>query len=294
MGQFHQLRRRLIMIKHEGISKSLSRGGWVIVGALGLMLLPLSPTRAQVAALPAAEKPKPETVDELPPPPLPPVTPVPPVSPVSATPAVAPGGPATVGVTKVEPSRKWVIEDIKTPTESIRVEKSVQIDGPATLDVDDPRDPKVRDMIQQTRAEIKELSKQLERAQRQLAELEASQWKNGWKKEGKPNYEASKPGAVPPAPGSAPKNKATEKTPYAPGSIDKGEGYPKLKKPEDPNAYSGYRTAVDAKRREQRLAEVEANLQKLLEEVRALRNETPQPKPGSSGGGSGYSKEQPR
>ena len=47
MGQFHQLKRRLIMIKHEGISKSLSRGGWVLL-ALGLMLLPLSPTRAQV------------------------------------------------------------------------------------------------------------------------------------------------------------------------------------------------------------------------------------------------------
>src|SRR5207248_3638012 len=47
MGQFHQLRRRLIMIKQARIPRRLSMCGWLGVGALALGLLPLAPTLAQ-------------------------------------------------------------------------------------------------------------------------------------------------------------------------------------------------------------------------------------------------------
>jgi hypothetical protein len=119
------------------------------------------------------------------------------------------------------------------------------------------------------RAEVRELARQLERAQRQLAELDMAATQ-GLKKQGTGNWKPD-PRVKAAAPSSP--EAGYEKFPagtFMPraggGASFGGVGV----KPPDSNAS-----------RERRLAEVEANLQALLDEVRALRKEAPEPTPRS-------------
>ena len=50
MGQFHQLKRRFVMLKQGDVPRALTRGGLMAVFTLGGLLLPVVPTFAQVLA----------------------------------------------------------------------------------------------------------------------------------------------------------------------------------------------------------------------------------------------------
>jgi hypothetical protein len=78
MGQFHQLKRRFVMLKQGDVPRALTRGGLMTVFTLGGLMLPVVPTFAQVLA------PTPAV-------PATPATPAAPEAPVAAaTPAPAP------------------------------------------------------------------------------------------------------------------------------------------------------------------------------------------------------------
>jgi beta-lactamase regulating signal transducer with metallopeptidase domain len=61
MGQFHQLKRRFVMLKRGDVPRALTRGGLMAVFTLGGLLLPVVPTFAQVPT-PATPAAKPETI----------------------------------------------------------------------------------------------------------------------------------------------------------------------------------------------------------------------------------------
>lgn len=159
------------MIKHEGVSKNLSRGGWAMVCALALGLLPLTPTRAQTAPDLAPAKPEtPAAVDPA---------------------AAAPGGPLAPVAPGVDIRIPTALPPIGAPTaggppalidsnraSSIEVEKPLPPDGkPATA-----ADAKISAEIEATRAEIRELSMAMDRAQRRLATLEGATAKENYKR----------------------------------------------------------------------------------------------------------------
>ncbi len=238
MGQFHQLKRRLVMIKNERVSKKLSLSGWAIVCGLAV-LLPLTPTRAQVAptaADPAASNTTAASFDKVP----------------ATTPPPEAGESAVINDLRTRPG---------SPTGgSIGVSPSTSAPGASgystRLEVD-----KLSAHRDALRAEVYELSRQLEIAQRRLKELdlEAKGYKASTGTRGGPGEPLPPTPAIP-----APESKIKfGNKPGAPGSSAEIREYTKAKTA----------SATDPRSRDRRLAEVEANLRALLDEVHALKNE---------------------
>ncbi len=269
MGQFHQLRRRLVMIKHARVPRSLSGPGWFAVGALALGLLPLAPTLAQVA-VPVAEEVKaapavPAAIAEN-------------VIPAAATPAddsappVGVGGSATIAegaalppvsvAAPPENSDTPIIDQLRSTPKAKNNRFGDEIGGSLSRGGDTKLDSERESL----RAEVRELARQLERAQRRLADLDmaATQGKN---KKGTALWKTD-PHSTP-----VPSSPETGYEKYPPSAyVPRAGGAGNLAgvrdMPADPRSS-----------RERRLAEVEANLKALLDEVRALRNEAPAPPP---------------
>lgn len=226
------------MIKNERVSKKLSLSGWAMVCGLAV-LLPLSPSRAQVApaADPASDK-------------------------VTAAPDAVPG----TGNLRPPAGESAVIDDLKTRPGSssggsIGGGPSTSAAGSSSYSKGSEVD-KLNAERDALRAEVRELSKQLELTQRRLKELDAAA--KGYKIwTGTPGG----PGEPLPPTSAIPAPEARIKLgnkPGKPGLTAEFKEYPKAK-PVDPN---------DPRSRDRRLAEVEANLRVLLDEVRALKNES--------------------
>jgi beta-lactamase regulating signal transducer with metallopeptidase domain len=247
MGQFHQLKRRLVMIKTARIPKTLSGAGFAAVSALALALLPLAPTRAQVDPAP-----KPETV----------VVEAPAVAPVPKPPVVIDATVISVTPLVMRPGSidAEVITELKSPTPSSEYKA---LPGQGDGDPFVVKSNKIASARDAARMEVDKLSRQLERARQRLAELDAAAmddmkrnskldgYSGGWqvKPEGGTRLPAAKP----------PSSANYESKPN--GSMPGGPGNSYNKTPKDPNS------------RERRLDQVEANLKALLEEVRSLRND---------------------
>jgi hypothetical protein len=278
MGQFHQLRRRLVMIKHARVPRSLSALGWLAVGALALGLLPLAPTLAQVATS-AAEDVKPATA-------------APGDSAEKVNPATA--APASVSVAPVDVAESATVatgasaapvpiaappEDSDTPiidqlrsTPKAKNNRGGDENGGSSGRSGATKLDSEREAL---RAEVRELSRQLDRAQRRLADLDMAATQ-GLKKQAYANWKPDPRGQ-----GVAQSSSEAGYQPYPSGTVlppvisrtgGSNSNYGGASRgsvgmmPPDSNAS-----------RERRLAEVEANLKALLDEVRALRNEAPAP-----------------
>jgi beta-lactamase regulating signal transducer with metallopeptidase domain len=265
MGQFHQLRRRLVMIKHAHTPRTMSGPTWLAVGALALGLLPLAPTLAQVSvsatppaadssaaaaspagAVPAAVPPLADGVSVESAPTTDVGAGLPPAAPVAAR----PGSEGDLDVT--------IINDLKTkPVPRIAIVKAGKATGVA-------RDQKLEKAREEARNQVHELSVQLKLAEQRLADLERAAGKaensRGWG--AKPGMPVPLPPLTPPpAPGYAPPSANLER--YGSSSYAPGGGYgvvPGKRDPFESNAS-----------RERRLDAIEANLNALLREVRAMR-----------------------
>jgi beta-lactamase regulating signal transducer with metallopeptidase domain len=300
MGQFHQLARRLTMIKSERIPRKLSWLGRAAVCALAAAWLPLAPTRAQAPA--------PVEPAVAPVPPLPPLDPVAPITPQEPAAVAAPIKPS-VTISVATP----VVERFEAPFEFGGADSPVKIknddrDGDddeksvikdlkrgRRTDVPDvkpeARDPKMTQELQRARERVNQLAQQLEAAQIQLKALEARQGGGGGRsvtittrdgqqriveidnKTGKVIQETvvGKVGANPPAPGTPAVPGGYPAEPfhdfkYRPSTAAPGRTPPAVnygnKWPADPDAS-----------REKRLSQLESNLKALLDEVKALRDE---------------------
>jgi len=267
MGQFHQLKRRLVMIKHARVSRNLSGPGWLAVGVLALGILPLAPTLAQVsvsAAGPAESKNAPAGVIGIAPAPVEAapgatetaVTSVRVGSTSSATVAEAPAAPD-------DPDGS-IINELKTKP-LLKNEVSIRFKSDEDGGVDARLDA--------ARHQVRELTVELKRAQQRLADLEMAA-----SRKGDSNYKPMK---------ALPKEEVLT-PPVAPGA----PGYPSLKKGAyDRRALGGYESGKsgvgmlpppgDSDLCEKRLNAIEANLKALLQEVHSMR-EKPQPTPEGS------------
>src|SRR5258706_6214062 len=132
MGEFHDLKRRLLMIKQNNAPRALGWTGFSIICGLALILLPLSATLAQ-------EKPQPAGL--------------PPVGPAVEAPATRP--PAGVGVG---------VSDI-----GIGVTETVDADPNAAAQREAQA---LEEELQKTSAEIQKLTARLRVAQARLADLQ--------------------------------------------------------------------------------------------------------------------------
>jgi beta-lactamase regulating signal transducer with metallopeptidase domain len=283
MGQFHQLRRRLVMIKHARVSRKMSGPSWLAVGALALGLLPLAPTLAQVSVstAPAAADSKDEAPRsvEVAPAAVPTIldgvsvglTPIagapvglPPLAPTAAPPAVAPTAlPPAPGAASAEVEREVdgaIINDLKSKprpgSATPKAKKPGEGYGP-----DDPRLQKARE---EARNQVHELSMQLKMAEQRLADLERAARKGYAEGESmKGRLAKTAPMTPPPAPGyvSLKGNYGSYGTSaYAPGGIGVARG--------KENPYESNHS-----RAERRLDAIEANLKALLQEVHSMREQ---------------------
>jgi hypothetical protein len=275
MGQFRQLRRRLVMIKQARVARKISGPGWLAVGALALGLLPLAPTFAQVSVSttpPAADANDPAAprAADVAPAPVPPVPPVPAAVSVesSAAPEAGAGLPPLAPVAARSGAEGeldlTIINDLKTKTATVKAGRS--------SDEFVARDQTLQKAREEARNQVHELSFQLKLAEQHLAGLEraARQAEEEAAMKGK----LAKPGmATPPVPLTPP---------AAPGSFT-----PKANGWEKPNAYmrGGVAAArapgipVDPTSRERRLDAIEANLKALLQEVHEMREQPSQHAP---------------
>lgn len=278
MGQFHQLRRRLVMIKHARIPRSLSTAGWMAVGALALVLLPIAPTLAQVGVSTAtpADPNNPGSSDVTAA--LPPATvaPVGVSAPVPTTPpTVGPLGSINATVTEVAPIAGGpapaapgdrdasIINELKTKPvpKNASVWRNKSADDYAG---DDPRLDKAR---AEAVNEVHELSIKLKLAEQRLKDLEMAASKQMKDEAANRIFKGAAPGA-PGAPGTPP---------MAPGY------YPPKPNFENPNGASYSRMRLDRNAsRESRLDAIEANLKALLDEVHSLRDKPSSPSSSSS------------
>jgi len=136
MGEFHDLKRRLLMIKQDNAPRALGWTGFFMICGLALILLPLSATLAQV------ERPQPAG--------LPPVGPA-----IERTPDAQP--PAGVGVGLGDPAAG--------------VTATIDIDNDPNAAAQ--REAKsLEEELQKTSAEIQKLTARLRAAQARLAELQ--------------------------------------------------------------------------------------------------------------------------
>jgi beta-lactamase regulating signal transducer with metallopeptidase domain len=285
MGQFHQLRRRLVMIKHARVPRRLSGPGWLAVGALALGLLPLAPTLAQVAT-PVAEDVKaapavPADVAEN----VIPAAAVP--ASVSATPVgldtlvtVAAGGPVppTPAAAPPETSDTPIIEQLRS-TPKAKNNRGAEENAASSYrsgeaKPDSRGQSELHNEREALRAEVRDLARQLERAQRRLADLDMAATQD-LKKQAYANWKPDPRGK-----GVAPSSPEAGYQPYPSGTVLP----PVISRAGGSANYAGGSrgqvgvTPADSNvSRERRLAEVEANLKALMDEVRALRNETPAP-----------------
>jgi beta-lactamase regulating signal transducer with metallopeptidase domain len=277
MGQFHQLRRRLVMIKDARISRSLTGPGWMAVGALALVLLPIAPTLAQVSVSPAtpADPNNPGSSDvtaALPPATVAPVAvsaPVPTTPPIvgasgsinATVTEVAPiaGGPAPAAPGERDAS---IINELKTKPvpKSASLWRNKSADDYAS---DDPRLDKAR---AEALNEVHDLSMKLKLAEQRLRDLEMAASKQMKDEAASRIYSGMPKGAAPGAPG------APTTPPMAPGY------YPPKTNLENANGSSYGRTRLDrSASRESRLDAIEANLKALLDEVHSLREKPSSP-----------------
>jgi beta-lactamase regulating signal transducer with metallopeptidase domain len=265
MGQFHQLRRRLVMIKNSGVSRNLSSPGWLAVGALALGLLPLAPTLAQVSA-PVTTPPvsassaAPDAV---------PVAPAAPVSleiaPVVA--AEAPAVPIAIGAAPAltppaapETGEDAIVNDLKTKNAKPR--KSGGSNAVPDYPGGDPTLDKAR---QEARNEVHDLSVKLKMAEQRLKDLEMAAAKQ------------MKDEAATGLPGTTRLDVFPTPKPLPPGYYPQASGYDRGQN----NSYApgtggpmgiGKMPSGDySASRERRLDAIEANLKALLDEVHSMR-----------------------
>jgi beta-lactamase regulating signal transducer with metallopeptidase domain len=146
MGEFHHLRRRLIMIKQGKVARALTWSGLGAMCGVGALLLPLSPTFAE------PERPK--------------EVPAEPFSVVERLDGIEgfavfeePVGADAVPATPATPAM---------PVEPALFGEGVRID----LQVDDEFDREIDGELKEAREEVQQLSKELARAHQRLAQLE--------------------------------------------------------------------------------------------------------------------------
>ena len=321
MGQFHQLKRRLVMIKQAHVSRRLSGAGWLAVSALSLGLLPLAPTFAEPneaaptaavpagpgdvkvdddAAAPATALPgttaaaAPATVD-IRPGALAVTAPT-----ISATPAVVVHTRPSVSVTPLsigndnEDDNEPIINELKSKqgkTVTIRGQSgdANYVAGSLSVDGKSKTDAKNEAKLEAARAEVRELSKQLERAQRKLMDLETANANKLKAYPKMPDGKLEMPKLPTPAlpPGKDPTQFKNEnkfdgyrrQSSSSSSDFRQGAGGPGM----NPWGAKGYADTAAADAREKRLAAVEANLKALLEEVRSMRDERRDDRPDKPG-----------
>ena len=151
MGQFTDLKRRLLMIKQQNAMRSLTRPALAAVFGAAGFILPLSPSLAQEAA-PAA--PRPPVVVSVSPAPVVAVSPAAPEAPIAI--AVAPEPPS--------PAAK--------PGIVFRYDAASADEDNADGKGDDGRDGADRAQYEKARAEVQALRAQLRAAERRLAAMD--------------------------------------------------------------------------------------------------------------------------
>jgi beta-lactamase regulating signal transducer with metallopeptidase domain len=275
MGQFASLKRRLTMIRSESVPRALSWYGRVGVAAVAGVLLPLAPSWAQSAA-------------DAPPGANESSSPVPAVTPASAAARVSVSVRPDVTVT----DERAVIADlavrsddgadadakdkdkVQEEKEKARQEKDnakeekarikANKDGKAKIDADQKEREADDDDLAEARAEVRELSKQLEKAAQRLAKLEAK--RHAGHAEGRagrvvtPDMPSLPP--VPPTPvkpGVPQPYAAKPVPPQPPSAFGRGNKWPDM--------------AAMERAREQRLQAIEQRLRALMKEVDAIRRE---------------------
>jgi hypothetical protein len=149
MGEFHDLKRRLLMIKQNAAPRALGWTGFSVICGLALILLPLSATLAQQTTA-QPERPQPAGL--------------PPVGPAVEQPATA----------TVAPARPTVIEGITDVAAGVEVNtNAAQREAEA-----------LQEELVKTSAEIQKLSVRLREAQVRLAQLQQTRLKMYPKAEG--------------------------------------------------------------------------------------------------------------
>lgn len=283
MGQFASLKRRLTMIRSESVPRALSWYGRAAVAALAGVLLPLAPSWAQSAGdAPTASAKEPSA-------PGPAVTPVPAAAPAAGTvrPEVRVADERAViadlagrldeasdadasdkDKAQAEKDRARAEKDkAKEEKAKINAYKDAQA-TPAKIDADHKGARKVEkdgdddDDLAEARAEVRDLSKQLEKAAQRLAKLEA---RHAGRAEARaravtPDMPSLPP--VPPAPGKPvfPQPYAAKPLPpQSPGEFGRGNKWPDM--------------AAMERAREQRLQAIEQRLRGLMQEIEAIRRE---------------------
>jgi beta-lactamase regulating signal transducer with metallopeptidase domain len=270
MGQFHQLRRRLVMIKHARVSRNLSGVGCLAVGVLAVGLLPLAPSFAQVgvSTTPPATESKdsaPTAVEVAPAA----GDPVPAGGSIESAPtAAAPGLPPVPPVAARPPLDTdvdlTIINDLKTQTATLKANNSGDRNGGV-----DPRLTKARE---EARNQVHELSMQLRLAEQRLADLERAAHQAD-AEAGRRGKLAKPRMTTPPVPRTPPAAPGF----YRPGA---NNGLPM------PNAYTAVGAGMppgqmqaDPASRDRRLDAIEANLKALLQEVHEMREKPSQHAP---------------
>jgi beta-lactamase regulating signal transducer with metallopeptidase domain len=284
MGQFHQLSRRLTMIKSEAVPRKLSWLGRAVVCGLAVGWLPLAPAGAQVTPVDKANEPAVGVA-------APPVVEVPPIQvapPAALTPAEAPAlsVPSPVALDTKLPA----LEPVNAPADDDdddrdeAAKKEFKRNKPEAYGEWKPGqpDPKMMREIESARARVKDISLQLQVAQKRLMELEAQL--SGHRISVKVTRDGvqksieldAKTGKVVEEKivGKGPTEPYSSKTPAAVAPQKPG-AYATPPAPERPTT-PYFPKGSDGKpgmSREQRLAELESNLRALLDEVRALKAE---------------------
>jgi bla regulator protein BlaR1 len=274
MGQFHQLKRRLVMIKNAKVPRSLSWRGWLAVCTLGAALLPLAPSWAEPPQTVANDPGFKQSIE---------VTPVP----IVVQPAVAAApAPQKFAVVKTEVPVEADLNidvdrrDASDAAEVAAAKESKLIDklkknSDQKPDRSGPQyeeaarwtatDAKLHAEREALRAEVKNLTKQLEAAQRRLDQFDAAMEKYN------SNRAANK---GPQTPDKANEFARSGRSPLEAPPLD-FKGKLPLRDGSSDSSSAGKRSSTDAdeRSREKRLAKVEANLRELMDEVRELRNE---------------------
>lgn len=266
MGEFHHLRRRLIMIKQAKVARALTWSGFGAMCGVGAVLLPLSPTLAfddtPVQETPAASAADPfsvvERLDEI--------------DGVVVAVEAPPAAPAPPGADNFEYAND--------PNDPAAVQFQAQVNGQRIKAAEQAQRAEQQSLdaeLQATREVIRSLSRELERAHARLAELEA---RRGGRRGGGGGGGSMRPGAMPDGmvmpPGRDPRITPPGGTPrmvqpVQPGNVPRA-GSPRVETvPRAPTARRAPARAEGGQA--ERLEALEDRLADLLEEVRSLKRQ---------------------
>jgi beta-lactamase regulating signal transducer with metallopeptidase domain len=263
MGQFTDLRRRLVMIKQGNAMRSLTRPALAAVFGAAGFVLPLSPSFAQEAAPRAPEAPVAVTVSPAP------------------VVGVAPAPTAPVAI-------EIAADDPTDPAQQAKMKFEFQALPSAEADPSDQSGGVDRAEYQKARAEVASLRAQLRAAERRLAAMERGGRKRGTRGGSADEAPGPKPSKTPSPSDEAPGPRPS-KTPspsYAPmnmkGNFNQDQNDAFARATEKLRAASDQLSAARDRSRqalERRLDAMERQMSEISNQLRQLRRQMDRPNP---------------